>query len=276
MLNGMSLLLSAALAGGVPVPAAVPTAPPVVIIHAKDYAYIAPATVKSGVTTFHLVNDGKELHHLSIIRLDKGKSMADFAAAMKKPGPPPAWITNVGGPNPAVPGGSADATLNLDAGNYVMLCFIPSPGGTTPHVMKGMMAPLTVTAASNGATAPATDAMVHLSDYTFTVDKPITAGHRVIGVVNDATQPHELVMVQLAPGKTISDVGNWVEKSLMKGPPPGRPIGGMAGLDKGRAGSFMVDLKPGRYGLICFAPDAKDGKSHFMHGMSKEITVAAK
>ncbi len=276
MMNGLSLLLSAALAGGVPAPAAVPTTPPVVIIHAKDYAYIAPATVKAGVSTFRLVNDGKELHHLSIIRLDTGKSMADFAAAMKKPGPPPTWITAVGGPNPALPGGSVEATLNLDAGNYVMLCFIPSPGSTMPHAMKGMMAPLTVTAPANTATAPAADATLHLSDYTFTVDKPITAGHRVIGVMNDAAQQHEVVMVELAPGKTIADMGNWVEKSLMKGPPPGRPIGGMAGLDKGRAGSFPADLKPGKYGLICFAPDAKDGKPHFMHGMMKEITVAAK
>jgi hypothetical protein len=29
---------------------------------------------------------------------------------MKKPGPPPAWTMDVGGPNPALPGGSAEAT----------------------------------------------------------------------------------------------------------------------------------------------------------------------
>ena len=28
-----------------------------------------------------------------------------------------------------------------------------------------------------------------------------------------------------------------------------------------------------RYALICFYPDAKDGKPHVMHGMLKEITV---
>ncbi|MBC7671680.1 MAG: hypothetical protein H7247_04595, partial [Polaromonas sp.] len=97
-----------------------------------------------------------------------------------------------------------------------------------------------------------------------------------VKVVNTAAQTHEVVFMELMPGKTAADVGNWVEKEMMKGPPPGRPIGGMSNLDKGRAGSFSVDLHPGHYGMICFVPDAKDGKPHFMHGMTKEITVAAK
>ena len=35
----------------------------------------------------------------------------------------------------------------------------------------------------------------------------------------------------------------------------------------------MLDLKPGAYGLICFYPDAKDGKPHLAHGMVATITV---
>ncbi len=271
-----SLLLAAVVSGGGPAPKPARAAASVVTVHAKDFSYVAPKTVKSGVNTFRLVNDGKEMHHLSIIKLDKGKTMADLAAAMKKPGPLPTWTKNVGGPNPAVPGGTVEATLALDAGNYVMMCFIPSPGSAMPHLMKGMMKEFTVTAEASGAADPASDATVHLTDYTFTVDKPLAAGHHVLKVVNDARQMHELVLVELAPGKTIADLGNWVEKDMMKGPPPGKPVGGMAGLDNGRSGSFPVVLKPGKYGLICFAPDAKDGKSHFMHGMSKEIVVAAK
>ncbi|MDQ2665152.1 MAG: hypothetical protein M3Z05_04005 [Gemmatimonadota bacterium] len=275
MTYALSLLLAAVVSGGGPAPKPARAAS-VVIVHARDFSFVAPKTVKSGVNTFRLVNDGKELHHLSIIKLEKGKTMADLAAALKKPGPPPTWMKEVGGPNPALPGSTVEATLALDAGSYVMVCFIPSPGSTVPHVMKGMMAAFTVTPDASGAAEAVADATVHLSDYTFTVDKPLAAGHRVLKVVNDAQQPHELVMVQLAPGKTIADVGSWVEKDLMKGPPPGKPIGGMSGLANGRSASFTVDLKPGKYGLICFAPDARDGKSHFAHGMSKEIVVAAK
>lgn len=276
MMHGISLLLSAALVGGAPSRTAVPTAPPVVTIRAREYSFIAPKTVKSGVTTFRLVNEGKELHHLTIIRLDKGKTMADLAAAMKKPGPLPAWTTDVGGPNPALPGGSAEATLSLDAGHYVIVCFVPSPGETVPHVMKGMMGEFTVVPEKSGGSEPVADATINMSDYTFTIDKPLAVGHHVLKVTNDAVQAHELVLVELAPGKTIADLGNWVEKSLMKGPPPGKPVGGMAVLGKGRSGTFPIDLKPGKYGMICFLPDAKDGKTHFEHGMTKEFTVAAK
>jgi uncharacterized cupredoxin-like copper-binding protein len=271
MTFGFSILLSAALAGGAP---AVPKAPPVVIIHAKDYSFVAPTTVSSGATTFRLVNDGKELHHMSITKLAKGKTMADMSAALKNPGPPPAWMTDVGGPNPALPGGgTAEATLTLEPGDYVMMCFISSPGETTPHLMKGMMRAFTVTPAKTDASEPAADVTIHLSDYKFTVSKPLTAGHHVINVVNDASQSHEVVLAELGPGKTMADVGNWVEKGLMKGPPPGKPIAGIAALSKGRSGIFPVDLKPGHYGLICFIPDLKDGKSHFVHGMTQEITV---
>jgi uncharacterized cupredoxin-like copper-binding protein len=271
-----SLLLAAAVSGAGPTPKPARATASVVTVHARDFSYVAPKTVKSGINTFRLVNDGKEMHHLSIIKLDKGKTMTDLAAVMKNPGPPPTWIKNVGGPNAAVPGATVEATLALDPGAYVMMCFIPSPGDAMPHAMKGMMAGFTVTAEASGGADLATDATVHLTDYSFTLDKPLAAGHRVLKVVNDAQQPHELVMVQLAPGKTIADLGNWVDKDMMKGPPPGRPVGGMSGMDNGRSGSFPVDLKPGKYGLICFVPDAKDGKSHFAHGMSKEILVAAK
>lgn len=271
----ISLLIAAAVSGGGPAHKPLSVAP-VVTVHARDFSFVAPKTVKSGINTFRLVNDGKELHHLSIMKLEKGKTMADLMAAMKKPGPLPTWVREVGGPNPALPGSSVEATLALDAGSYVMMCFIPSPGSPMPHVMKGMAAAFTVTPDASGAADVAADATVHLTDYAFTIDKPLAAGHRVLKVVNDGPQSHELVLVELAPGKTIADVGRWVDKDLMKGPPPGKPIGGMAGLSTGRSGSFPVDLKAGKYGLICFAPDAKDGKPHFAHGMSKEIMVAAK
>ena len=270
---GIQLLLAAVVVGGPVTKPAV--AVPVVTVHAKDYSFVGPKTVKSGFNTFRLVNDGKELHHLTLVKLDKGKTMADLAAALKKPGPPPTWMTEVGGPNPSIPGATIEATLSLEPGSYVMMCFIPSPGSTMPHMMKGMMSAFTVTPEATSATEPVADATVRLSDYTFNIDKPLSAGHRVLKVVNDAKQDHELVIVELAPGKTAVDVGTWVEKDMMKGPPPGKPIGGMSGMASGRTGTVALDLKPGKYGLICFLP-ASDGKTHVVHGMTKDITVAAK
>jgi hypothetical protein len=105
--------------------------------------------------------------------------------------------------------------------------------------------------------------------------KPLTAGKHTIHVMNIGAQEHEAVMVKFAPGKTTKDANAWFE-SGMKGPSPITPAPGMAGLGKGRTGSFTTTLTPGTYGLVCYTPDAKDGKPHVMHGMVQEFTVAAK
>ncbi len=60
----------------------------------------------------------------------------------------------------------------------------------------------------------------------------------------------------------------------MKGAPPAEPVGGVVGLDKEGRGSFTANLTAGDYGLICFVPDAKDGKPHLAHGMMKTIKVS--
>lgn len=253
---------------------------PVVTVHAKDFAFDAPKTIPAGMTSFKLVNDGKNLHHLQIVKLEQGKTFADLQAFLKNPGPTPAWIVSVGGPNAAVPGSTIEATLNLEAGNYVIACFIPSPGDPAPHFTKGMIQPLTVTAASGVAQAGASmvDAptpTVHLvlKDYGFAFSKPLHAGKNVIHVMNEGPQEHEAVFVKLAPGKHISDFNTWATTGGMNGPPPAMPVDGMAGLAKGRTGIFTANLTPGTYGLICFAPDAKDGKEHSVHGMTSEFTV---
>ena len=141
---------------------------------------------------------------------------------------------------------------------------------------KGMIMPITVTAEKTGGVEPTTDVMVRLSDYNFTVTPGLSAGHHMLRVENDAAQAHELVIVELAPGKGITDIAKWVDVDMMNGPPPGKPIGGLSAIAKGRRGFVPVDLKPGRYGMICFFPDAKDGKAHSTKGMYKEFTIGAK
>ena len=47
----------------------------------------------------------------------------------------------------------------------------------------------------------------------------------------------------------------------------------MSPLARGGVASFEADLAPGHYGMICFLPDAKDGKPHHEHGMIQEFGV---
>jgi hypothetical protein len=242
-----------------------------VTVTANDFAFEMPDTIASGPTVFRLINNGTELHHLQILRLLEGKTMADFAAL--PPGPTPEWIVEVGGPNSSRPGGGQSETgLNLTMGTYLAVCFIPSPDGK-PHIAKGMVKPFMVLpgAEASAAALPTPDLTMNLTDYTFELSGPITAGKHIIRVINQAEQPHEVVFARLAEGKTAQDLALWSEK--MEGPPPGEPIGGTVGLAQFVENYVIADFTPGEYALLCFLPDAKDGKPHISHGMVQQITV---
>ncbi len=257
-------------------PVAAPVAAPVahqMTIVAEDYKFAAPDTVPSGMMTIHLVDDGSELHHVAFVKLNDDKTMADVAQALKTQAPPPAWWVDYGGVNAPHPGGGmASTTQKLEPGNYALICFVPSADGM-PHFAKGMVRPLTVTASTDAdVAAPAADVDMTLSDYTFTLSKPITSGKHTIRIESNGTQPHELQLVRLAPGKSAADVPLWVEKQV--GPPPGEPIGGVPAMQKGSTAYITVDFTPGEYALICFLPDAKDGKPHFTHGMIQQLHIS--
>jgi uncharacterized cupredoxin-like copper-binding protein len=252
-------------------PAPVPAAP--ITVTATDFKLDLPDTIPAGVVGLRLVNQGKELHQAQVVRLDDGKTLADFQQAMKHEGPPPSWVKFVGGPNGIAPGQEATAMAALVPGNYLMLCLIPSPDGVS-HLMKGMIHPFTVAGPAGAAAAlPAADDTVKLVDYGFNSSRPLTAGRHTILVENAAQQLHELVLLRLAPGKSVHDFGTWATTGGMKGPPPAMPMGGVAVIEHGESGTFTADLGPGSYGLICFVPDAKDGKLHLQHGMMKDFKV---
>lgn len=246
--------------------------PTAVTITATDFAFQLPAQIPAGVVSFKLVSRGKELHHAVVIRLDQGKTVSDMRDALKQPGPPPPWAHTVGGPNPSDPGGISEATLTLAPGRYAVVCFIPSPGGP-PHFAKGMIAGFEVTPAGGGQVDPPSDVSIRLSDYAFTFSSALTAGTHRIRVENSGPQPHELAVVQLAPGKTADDVVKWEAEGLKAPPPFTHFLGGVSPIDPNGSASFPVTLEKGEYFVICFVPDAKDGRSHAAHGMIQPIVV---
>ena len=242
------------------------------VVHAKDFSFDAPDSITAGWTTFHLVNDGPSLHHMQLVRLDSGKTAQDLAAAMKNPGPPPRWAVFVGGANAPDPGSQSDATLDLTAGDYVLLCLVDVPGGV-PHFTKGMVRPLKVTAASGSTgTEPTSDVAVTLADYKFDVQGALGAGKHTIKVENKGPQMHEIEIVRFAPGKTMNDLAAWVKNA--QGPPPANALGGVSAIVPGTTAYFSTDLTPGDYAFLCFIPDAKDGKPHLEHGMVKQFKIS--
>lgn len=243
----------------------------VVAVTTHDYAFDMPTTLPAGRTTFVVTNAGKEMHHVYLVKLDAGKTMQDFFKAMEGPPKWPAWAHPVGGPNSPRPmGGESNGTVELQPGKYIAVCMIPAPDGQ-PHVMKGMAKEITVTGTAKPVAAPKVDATITLADYGFTFSTPLKSGKQTIAVRNAAAQPHEVFIARLAPGKTVDDLLAWIEK--MDGPPPAEPIGGTTDIASKGVNYLQLDLAAGEYALICFSPDQKDFKPHFMHGMKKQISV---
>ena len=251
-----------------------PVPPTVITINATDYAFAAPDTMAAGLTTFRMINAGREPHQ-AVLFGASDKTFEEMEAALMREGPIPEWVNLPGGPGNVVPGDSSIITTTVTPGNYLMVCFIPSPDGK-PHVMKGMFRRFVVMPAAPGAATvrePNADVTIKLSDYAFAVSTPLTAGTHVIRIENDGPQFHEVTLERLAPGKSLADFQQWVAAG-MRGAPPVEPAGGFAGPNPGQVGWLTVTLKPGKYLINCYVPDAKDAKPHFMHGMVQEITVS--
>ncbi len=310
---GAPRLLAAACAAVACLTAAAPAAaarapdpPParVVTITARDYAFEMPDTIAAGRTELRLVNQGPDLHHAWLVRLDHGHTPAEFFAAVRRGGAAPRWAQQVGGPNTPAPGGTSAAVLDLAPGNYIVLCGVPADDGQ-PHLRLGMIRTFAVVPASaaraavparrpsTGAagaravpaaraaarpaagplsTVGAPDATLTLNDRGFALSAPLTAGRHVLRVRNQGTQVHEVLVARLAPSATAEQALNWFEGK--QGPSPMVAVGGAVGLARGEYNDVPLDLAPGEYALLCRQPDVRADHGHgATHRMVQQITV---
>jgi len=249
------------------------TEPNVVNVVAREYSFEAPTELPAGFTTFHLVNDGHEIHNIQLLKAQggQGRTAGDLVQELQM-GRQPDWATDVGGPNLAQPGGSANATFLLEPGEYVIVCPVKGADGK-PHLAKGMARPLTVTReGARVAPEPTPDLTMTLVDYNFDLSKPLSAGPHTLRIVNNGEQPHEVLLVRLAPGKRAQDYATWY--ATRSGSAPGELLGGVSAIAPGRRATVTADFEPGDYALLCLIPDAGDGRPHVEHGMIREIRIS--
>jgi hypothetical protein len=247
--------------------------PPVVDIMATDYAFDAPDTIPSGLVTIRLMNHGQEPHHAQLLRMNDGVSFAEFGAALQSEGESALRLTTLtGGAGALNPSKSDEVTLNLTPGQYAIACFIPSEDGV-PHLAKGMLRPLTVVAGDvqTDIAAPQSAGTLTMRDFTFDIPDTLPAGRNTFTVANAGPQPHELNILKLAPGKSLSDVQAWQPDQGT--PPPFEAVGGMNGMSQGETHYMTLDLEPGTYLAICNIPDPGSGVPHSQLGMLRQFTV---
>ncbi|MFB4306685.1 hypothetical protein [Actinomadura sp. GTD37] len=109
-------------------------------------------------------------------------------------------------------------------------------------------------------------------------DMPRTWPSRASVVVrNRAEQPHEVIIVEVAPGTGDADVARYFD-ALQNGDtgvpnPFGATIGGMLAISPGRTAEFRVDLHPGRYAVLSFVRNPQTGVKSAFEGMFTTVTV---
>jgi hypothetical protein len=265
--------------------------PHVTELSIAGHTFQAPDTLDPGWTTFRFANNGDDIHYAHIIRLESGRTARElvdaYAEAIRTSAPRPEWLTRFGGPGGAAPGDTSNVTQFLEPGNYVWICPIEDSAGN-PHFGKGEFTTFVVRTSSSDTAAPVSPPTatmsIRLMDYSFAFDAPPVAGRHTVRVHNTGGHGHDLVMLKLAPGKTLEDIRLSLNPERARRADqrdqPAAPLeslispggGGIAAIRPGMEVFFTTTFTPGEYVLVCMAT-APDGLSHMEHGMIQQIRI---
>jgi hypothetical protein len=271
---GLPLLaLLAVPASAEPAPAQEPLSGRVVEVAASEYAFRSPDTIPAGLTTFRLRQEGRVrnganlspagrdslalhegdptdgMHMLWLVRLDPGKTAADLYAAQRADAPAP-WAHVIGGPGFAFPPRSTNATLRLEPGQYVLVCYVGAAREDRRryHLLKGMFRPLTVSPSdAPAAPMPEPDVVVTFgAGRSVAFSRPITKAGAWKVLVRNATDRRGVFDIRrILPGHTAAEAASW--RRADGKPPVSEVWGGLAGVAAGDAMLTTIDFVPGTY-----------------------------
>jgi hypothetical protein len=109
-----------------------------VAVTASEYDFEFASAPAAGRTSFVMTNEGEERHVMVLLHLSEGTTIDDALESEGEEGVEEEFESDT-----AAPGEEAVLTADLVAGNWAMICFLPTPDGT-PHFMEGMVEEFTV------------------------------------------------------------------------------------------------------------------------------------
>jgi len=250
----------------------------------KKKALAFPATVKAGLVTITLTNDDKVGRSAKIIRVTGDQTVDDVLKIIdaEEATKIPSFMQDGGGLGAVPPGTTASATQVLAPGKWVV--WDDEGGDEGPgNSDLGAKGECTVTGEASDAELPDQAATVTATDegegkakeYDFVFDG-LKAGTNAVRFENTGDELHHALFFPMSKSATIKQVEEFVGSEGEAGGPP--PIDfakgvGTTVIDGGIAQNISLDLKAGKYAVVCFISDRAGGKPHAAKGMLEELTV---
>ena len=278
----------------------------VVEVTATGLEFAAPDQIPSGWTTFRFNNESGMIHFAVLQRLPEGIELKDqqeqvapvfqegmdllnageFEPALEKFGELPEWfgqIVFLGGPGFTAAGHTAETSVYLQPGRYLLECYVKTNGvfhsyNPSPSAY-GMVYELTVTDEPSGAPEPTATLMITLSsERGIEVEGDPTPGQHTVAVhfedqkIHEHFLGHDVHLVRLQDDTNLEQLATWMDWSQPTGletPAPAEFLGGIHEMPAGTTGYFSVRLQPGRYAWIAEVPGPVE------KGMLKIFVVSA-
>lgn len=277
--------------------------PNVVEIVSRGLQFDAPDTIPAGWTTFRFRNETTGTHFVILERMPvfdgEQKTLEDSKAQVVPvfqnlmdsiAGVPPRfpraglalppWYGRVvltGGPGLVAPGRTAETSVRLTPGTYVIECYVKDNG--VFHSVAGMIDQIVVAAETSGAPAPVPSMRVTVSSAKgIEMDGRLSSGRNTLAV-HFADQVgyshflgHDIHLARMEEDTDLDSLADWMNWSVpgeLETPAPAKFLGGVQDMPAGSTAYFDVHLTPGRYALIAEVPDP--GAKHMLRMVVVEM-----
>ncbi len=229
-----------------------------------------PTSAETGLAEITFRNEGKGEADLQLIRVEGDHSAAEAVEGLEKAMKGqtfPNWFSAGGGIGITPAGDSQTVTQVLKPGTYYAFNTEGSEGPPDPKSVPA----LEVTGDESSDEVEG-DETVTAIEYGFEAEE-LPAGEVEIDFENGGAQPHHLIAAPLKGDATAAEVEQAIKSE--KGPPPieEEETTNTAVLEGGEGQTVTLDLKPGRYALLCFISDRQGGPPHAVKGMVDEVEV---
>lgn len=240
---------------------------------------VSMTTVPAGWVLLSVTNSSSDEGGAGVLGPGAGQTMDDLVAAAATPpadpeGFPPFLYeaTILGGPGSMSPGQTAQALLNIPAGDWAVF-----PEGNQPPTFIS-----SAESADSNTTAPNPDLKVQLVDFAFGGFSNVKAGPQIWEITNLGDQPHMLTMSKVPDGTTIAQVLNTAMVMGTGTPSPDALTedqfqnvpDGVLLLSTGQTMYLPLTLDLATYAVLCFVTDPNTGMPHVMEGMAAVFTTA--